>query len=1071
MDFKNIFDLEIQDHVKILRQMVATSNDQSLKLYRSLFLDEIDSGNNLSDLVLFVCRYDATVSFYNQYEMYNSLLMVGSRLLVNITFQATDLFEVTYEGNLKPISIDRALEKLIKWVYTTCMSQDICWTSYQRKHSRDEFEHSLSRTHRSSTISLLSKVSSPDINISDDIKSYKITKNNTVFQYDIDGISGLLTNAAALKKTIKIEYSSTSKSRPHNKNKIIKIAVNPIKLTELFAVKIGKIMLSETESINFYIVLDSVINELNEERILFKKNKIAKMIDKYLSISMMNNSFLAHRNDFTKTDTSMTGYISGECLSQLITEVQGFIYFEVYNTKKVFSSSSGYDLILMIESIFDLKYITLDLDVCTSVHIKTYEPSSLFLSAGFIETVQSYSLMNCDSLSNYNFSSHNLKNNVTKQMYHGISKVNFYTPIVTEFMTRCLRNNRFPMISAIKSISSILGDFNAALLNREKKKIAELKDILKNIEKIKNRSLHIRLEMTIKSFNLPEYFNYISKIIIDKEVNLVKTDTLIKSLQSGIVYLLSKLNQGSFDIKNVSRMIYNEILFFEFNIRGGKNLHILPDSLRSSMESLKSRDLVNIFTPNENLEFSHEESCHMLTRLFKYSKFIVGEIGEKITEFLSVIENKRRVSEILLEELLQDILRRYGFSVSDLTGTHKNEKYHFDIHQSFDDVFTMFFSEPDNLNLCKFYQVYYQIIIREKMNITEIKAELEKVFQDKRISKFPSLNTSGHKVLRFIKYGKTLCPKDLKMKVDFLRKSIRYGTFNQEILLTKEIYVSESERLLMYHALKHDYPTCNQTLLLEDHRYPFYLYAVKARMYIMSKSVKVKVVNPDHIVILADNYLDMKKFTVLNIVKFLNKNKRFINSAEAIRLIDEIHHYSYSLEFPKFSDAYYQSLYMQQESGFDINPPRFYHRDYNDIECLMYYERFQANYDLFADQSVELEALCDLDTPDEDLQIVESQIADQIYENYITVELSKKEICLTTDSYYFSIFLINNSRNNNVFVRKIKGFCLKTGAYTLTEIDTELQKFLELGIVRSLDKKKIVLNEEYVNYISLNEKL
>ena len=84
------------------------------------------------------------------------------------------------------------------------------------------------------------------------------------------------------------------------------------------------------------------------------------------------------------------------------------------------------------------------------------------------------------------------------------------------------------------------------------------------------------------------------------------------------------------------------------------------------------------------------------------------------------------------------------------------------------------------------------------------------------------------------------------------------------------------------------------------------------------------------------------------------------------------------------------------------------------------------------------------------------------YKNIHILNIGEKEI------YMSLIILIGvHSRDRKVFYRKI--ICIVKSIYTKDEISEELINLLDLEIIERYDKNSIVLNQNYVEYLKINQ--
>lgn len=791
-----------------------------------------------------------------------------------------------------------------------------------------------------------------------EIKTKRITEQNSIYGYDIDGISGIasILNKNWLKKPIRINFKKQSLKKICNNGRLVQFEHGFLRLKTQFHLHLGSVEISSTEKVEFYIFINRALEAMLEKDINQLKNQVESFIKSELISTMKSERLLSFRKFYknlgvNKAHDNMIGYfddISAQnflvSFSRAISPYKPFLYFEVYNCKHIFNSTNYNEVVNSLSLYFDLSQIALDLDICTSVYVKNEFSKSLFLPKNFLDagSCTRFTLFNCDYLNSFNFKTVRLntsnKGKKVKLNYNGISKINFYNEAVRVLIPKSLYKIKFPRFSMLKALQNYFGnDYSLKLTNKYGNYIEELREVVLAADKYLDMLTTVRLEMTIKSFNLQDYHKEMKRIIsynIFHEVDTRKVKELICSGCSQIMNELKRTRQLS--LKDIAKLVFNEIYFFEFCIRGGQNLHILPrylnDFIRRPNETLQQ------FSIDNNILINDEDAFNIVEKLFINSKLIIPSIKFSmigIIDLLREVTSGGKPGLFIVQKFIDEIATRHKFSTDDFFTLNSTANRVFNIPIKFEEVYNFYFNNTVKCNKKLLYSVLHNAAIVH-CRIPNLKLVIKEAFSELNVLRicYPNENENRY-FLREIDFQYASEFGNIKEKVLFLKSSVISGKFdnisrNQNTV----IKYSNCEQMLLYIAFERLHGKQSQSRILSDFRLPFYLYADLNRLYNLSKNLRNKLESKFGDLSLIVESFNIHIFNIFNFIRFLNANSRYFNTPESIKLADQVLSYAHGKSYIEMPDGFYFELYRAQKKHLFIPAITNLLQNYPDISSL-----------------------------------------------------------------------------------------------------------------------------------------
>lgn len=180
----------------------------------------------------------------------------------------------------------------------------------------------------------------------------------------------------------------------------------------------------------------------------------------------------------------------------------------------------------------------------------------------------------------------------------------------------------FPRFSTLKALQNYFGDdYSLKLTNKYRNYVEELREVVASKDKFIDMPTTVRMEMTIKSFNLQDYYIEMRRIICNNIFHEIDTAKVKELLCTGCSRILSELSRTKhLSLKEIAKLVYHEIYYFEFCIRGGRNLHILPRYLNDFIK--KPNEALTPFTVDNTILINDEDAFNIVEKLFINSLFL-----------------------------------------------------------------------------------------------------------------------------------------------------------------------------------------------------------------------------------------------------------------------------------------------------------------------------------------------------------------------------------------------------------------------------------------------------------------
>lgn len=439
-------------------------------------------------------------------------------------------------------------------------------------------------------------------------------------------------------------------------------------------------------------------------------------------------------------------------------------------------------------------------------------------------------------------------------------------------------------------------------------------------------ALGIRAEYKIPLMNFLTCKDYIENSLLNKSYYAVASDK-IKNLMSECLkdlFDIIALNKSPHTLDTISRSVLAEQAFFEYYVRGGSNLNILPKTAKIFFNQFSTEYNINPLPSISQYTFTESENDIMLNKLVKYTKSISKNVKDKIYSLLNFIKIRDLDQQInlLVSTFKEEIstLNNFHESCYSLGSKKKSKKPANPI--SMPEFYHSFFTSPERIiSFSKYigYFSYLRVVHSDGFLKNKIVSEL-----NNRIIKFiPFRITKNSIVVREIIYESSILDKDLKEKIKIVRDSIILGfnsyenstaSNNQRFKIRKrEPDVSISEFGLIYYGLfKDSYINEQKIKLINDLRYPFWTYCAQGRINSGYRTLLSKIENGLDIENIIKEF-NINNFTIVSLVLFLNMNKRSFINKSSVEVADELLNFGNGFEcFIKKSKDFYQSIFINQ---------------------------------------------------------------------------------------------------------------------------------------------------------------
>lgn len=783
--------------------------------------------------------------------------------------------------------------------------------------------------------------------VESDIQDVSLTLQNTDFIYDIDGISAFAdqNDILGIKSNINIDYSSKRHKTICSKDRFIyyKSQIFPIK--KVFNCRIGSIYLSHKNSIDLHLVIPKLTSAMSQDNIKDLKDSIGSLLEKeireFVNSGLMNQYYPLISLLNKKNHLTLNAVVNSAFCSHFLTATRKFLnknalfFLEAYNTKYCLVDKNPFDLLQSLSAIFNLNIIMPKIDLCLTARLKNNLNSLLCMKDHFIskfKNISQYTLMNCRNISNFHGSLIKISSSKNKilRLSAGLEKINFYSPIVTYLFPKSYRNIKLPVFSSNILALNLYGwspDLNHRLYYKKMRR--SFTDLLSSIQNKLHVGLGIRAEIKVSLFNFLSAKDYLESSLLNKSFGIVDSAKIIDLLASNLKILSEPLIQtnhpNTFD--SISHAIIHEQAFFEYYVRGGSNINLLPKSASQFFNDIATEHNLLLMPSLSNYRISKEERDIMLIKTLKYTSHISKDAKLKIKDLLSFSTAVSLDIQLvtLMNSFTKEIAAIHNFSESVFSlGTDKyirKTASPISISQFYLSFFT---SPPKNLKNCLYIGFYQYLAVLH----TEIfiKDRILSLLNDNKIKFVPFKVSQSNIIIREIIYGSIISDEEINSKIQIVQSStISYSLYKTQLKniqsmqnSSRDPNVSFSEFCLIFFALNNDNIINGQKIkLISDLRYPFYTYCSKSRLYSAHRTLKTKISKGFDPYSIIQNF-DPNNFTILSFVLFLNINKYCFANIEAIVIADELLSFSKNIEtFNKKLQRFYSLIYENQNDYSD----------------------------------------------------------------------------------------------------------------------------------------------------------
>lgn len=804
----------------------------------------------------------------------------------------------------------------------------------------------------------------------DDLQPITVNKSNFDAFYDIDGFHGFafLNELQAFKELLELKYSKNYRKKPITKKRYLLGDGGSIKdLKNLFTVHFGEMCLPSVggERINFFFCFDFDSKSLSDKqsenirekiydtllceiRDTLKTNRLKHCRLSFLkknSCSQMTLQSDIH-SDILDNDSVLSGKIDAQFIINVVKQLgekipnsKIIVFFEAYGTKNIFNDTSILKIVSKFNNFIDLSILNVDIDICCNVGIKGLKDKTLCCPEEFIDYkkygINYYYLFNCSDFATFhgNTIKKSNKNCVSEYIStysNGISKANIYVPLLTQYLPRFFRTLAFPFFTAGVASSDFYGWTVSKYMSKRLNKLTnQMAEARKNINDHMNLDIGIRAEFRISSVNIISFDAFSKKLFLNRELRFCETKKLISAIQKGLDDLLLRLNElRNTTIVKLANFGVREIFFFDKFIQGGSNVHILPSRVKENFLANKTKSNICDASNLEISELSLNESVLVVEKLFKYNKKLKDKDRKAFLKLLKFIELEMKdnlsnrdsvifsvaIFEGLIDCFIRAIIKKYKVTETMLFhGSTESSKCNA-LPISTTEIIKQYFLSPSD-KLCNdlYFGLYNYLLTRYSVDV--LHDLIIKTMDSKNIKYFVKHFEGKGSKLRLISYFSSNTDEDFETKkrniIAGIKKIDEERSSNN---VKKRVKTLVSEHLLIYYGLHNDiYKPCNKKNLFDDTRYPFWMYTEKYKIENSYKTFK-KVEKTLGLSFSEEmKNFDINKMHVENIVEYLNINNRFVESADIILSIDEIHTISRNKEFISQEKSYYENLFKWQD--------------------------------------------------------------------------------------------------------------------------------------------------------------
>lgn len=921
------------------KKQVIESNKGYAMILKALFPDT----EGLFDLVLLTVMHNISFSITGPHCYLNTILVSGNRPDNVISFdELSGEFRAEKRHMIIIYESDIVEERLKRWVKAAI--NHISFFNFTNLNG----ENKLSECIKKMKFNNKSISTCKDNVTSKDFEVITIDKANQMIFYDIDGICGIAEpmNAVGFKYDITVECSRLLKYHIIEKTQVIMIDGTLRSIKECYSVAIGYITIDKDMKMPIFLVIGALDTMINKN----ERDKIAQAFKKAFLIATQGfKDSYRSKTLYMNEKGEFGGLMSGYELKELV-EVFGkeyndystFIYYECLGCKNTFSSTDVNSLTEKLWQYIDLRYLQPNIDVCCNIGARDKHDYTLFYPEGYLNDSTASSKYNLflskqiynynqkqDVLKQYRVKRRSVKFNAKKLFIrrNGIRKLNLYTPIVTNFLDAPIKRLSFPVQSSIRLFTNEkLVDVDKRHLKRKENLKKLIEDALEKIKSTMYTNIFARFEMRISIFNLPFIENLYEKLITEHRFMCYKTSNLYQILLKEFQLMIEKM-QDNISFEEVARLSLYEVVFMEFFIKGGKNLHILPSRFRKMIEDHRC-DGIGTLEFIKDIQIEEDEVIHMCFKLLECLKSQSYERQKSNIISLIKMNYLRRSSLIakkIVDQYFEDMIKISG-SKEIKSILMMGNKFVMGTPMHFNEFMDVYFKNAEKEVKYQLYRSYYELAVIKKMDM-DVDKEIIKIFTEEGIRYMTSRNASGRRILNQLIYGNEVTVNNIEVKKELVKESLvnyeyaKNMSFGIDYHEERQIVlksVSKSECFLYEYGRNRDkkeFTQVNQAIF-NDGKYPFLYYSTKERMDYMKKCLermkagRNQIVNEEFFKEAASfNIKDMNLYAHL---RFFIANGIAFKSAEGIRVYEELLNLSCERDIIIKRAEYYEALHLHQ---------------------------------------------------------------------------------------------------------------------------------------------------------------
>lgn len=955
----------LESLVDNVRNFIAENTSHEWLFVKSYFINFNVNHYDLLDIIIFNSISNFKIIFIHELEYINELTAPrnhdGLSLYTKIS-STYNKFDIFYsEGNIQN-EICRSIAdiisrcKLIILNYLIKNNIGLVNTLYNKPNQ--QIIDSIIKSHKINCSQILFEnvITDPELLTSTDcpFKEIQITPQNAIFNFDIDGISAIANHKEVLgiKSNIKLNYNSKSTAGIYSKNIFLHHNASTINIQELYSIHIAHIPLSESNQLKMFLVFpknkDFLKNDKLESLIANINTEILKEADNFISSNRMFH-YHAQMNRQIDEIVKISGTVDALFISNVLLNLSNslkitpLVFIECYNTKYALEHQNPKFLLDSLFKIFNMNILLPKIDLCTTISAKNQGQNVLCMKNTFLKsekTIDQYTLLNCWNVSNYHgyLLKHDSNKNSIQKFCNGIEKLNIYSPIINFLVPKYMRTKKYPTFSGALLASNLYGWAPEPKSEKIIKKMSNyLSELRSNIQNSFNISLGIRVEFRISALNFLSCLEFTKNALLNKSYFLVDSSKIKQLLASSLENVIKMIDfrTRKYSFNDIVKSSVLEQSFFEYYIRGGNNLNILPKRAKTYIDGFCTTFMIAPIPENLDFELTESEKTEILNKLIKYNKSFSIQTREKITKLMKFIalDTYQNYIDLLPMHFKSDLCYIFNNLLdSNFSAGPDNFAKKMANPISATEVFNFFFINPSKNLIHLLYMGLYAYIKSVAHDDNKVKEDIINSFHEKNIKFIPEKISNGNCVIREVIYVSKATDDQILEKIEKIQASITLG-FNQRYaynnhnimnhsIRRREPDVSLAELLMIYHGLYQDGLSNNhKKKLFHDIRYPFILYCKQSRLESGSRTLKARIKKG----MVCDRILgefDISQFYITNLILYLNYNKRSFLSPDSIKLAEQLLSFANNRKHYDRDDEFYETMYKSQ-------------RDYEDLEGVL----------------------------------------------------------------------------------------------------------------------------------------